>query len=211
MKRNRKNEEGAVLLLLIVMMSAVVLIVASLLRFNTQNIKFAAIEAEQEKALYLAEGIADTIDFCLLEDLSQNSEYDKAFIRTQLNHYRDAFISKDMKMIYDDSDDSDDRYLIFPSTENFLGETSINDVLMMIYDPVDLGEEDKDTAFNVVLDDNNTSDTSDDVYSVIVIIEVSGENAKRLISTRYEIPFAGDFEGITTLIKSKELNYSNSL
>ena len=54
-----KSEEGAVLLLLIIMMSAVVLIVASLLRFNTQNIRFAAIEIEQEQALYLAEGVAD--------------------------------------------------------------------------------------------------------------------------------------------------------
>ena len=207
MKKNRKNEEGAVLLLLIVMMSAVVLIVASLLRFNTQNIKFAAIEAEQEKALYLAEGVADAVDFYLMEELALLSSYDNNDITPLLNECRDSEENAHMQWIsnIDPGDGTDDKvFFQFPSIETFLGETIINDVTIKVYDS---RGEDQSFLVEEVKDNHNILLG----YSAIAYVEVIGDDASRKIEITFYIPLNSELENTSTLIKSKNLNYSNSL
>lgn len=206
MKKNRKNEEGAVLLLLIIMMSAVVLIVASLLRFNTQNIRFAAIESEQEKALYLAEGIADSIDFYLLAELplfkdDEGNPYNNVTdINQLLNKCSDSPNLAHMQWINNiepEGGGSDDQYFQLPSTESYLGKTSINEIAISVY-----GDQ-EDGSYHVT--------EADGWFSVVVKIEVSGDNARRLIAITLEIPPASELENVSTLIESINLNYSNSL
>jgi hypothetical protein len=206
MKKNRKNEEGAVLLLLIVMMSAVVLIVASLLRFNTQNIKFAAIEAEQEKALYLAEGVADAVDFYLMETLALpmldgNLYNETADIRLILGTCNTTPNAAHMQWVsnIDPGDGTDDKnFFQLPSAETYLGESLINDITIKVYDP-----RDEDGPFDVT--EENGSFYAD------VYVKVEANGTSRLIEIKLEIPPASELEDVSSLIKSKNLNYSNSL
>ncbi len=187
MKKNRKNEEGAVLLLLIIMMSAIVLIVASLLRFNTQNIKFAAIEAENEQALYLAEGVADSIDFYLLEGLANDEAIEPDEVGQLMGDYTD-------------SSHDDYQYgvtgIVFP-TETVIGETDLSGVTIEIVRINDDGTD----AGSLQPDENRMR----------LKITVSGGNSSRSIAVTYQFPTAKPDEGYDDFIISKEMNYSNSL
>lgn len=181
-----KNEEGAVLLLLIIMMSAVVLIVASLLRFNTQNIRFAAIEIEQEQALYLAEGVADAVDYYLLDQLSD----DVAIIPADVSPLMDNYV---------DSGHADFHAglasLVFPGTETLVGETILDD-LEFHFDSLDV-------------DGNVNGSFSPDNNVLRLRITVVGAAASRTIVTTYRFPETKPEFGYESFIVSKELNYSN--
>lgn len=185
MKRNRKNEEGAVLLLLIIMMSAVVLIVASLLRFNTQNIRFAAIEAENEQALYLAEGVADSIDFFLLEKFEDEIASGQPIPDSSVSTHMGTFQSDHRDSLYG---------FLFPPTETLIGETLLSDLTIAISDAKGLNFNPDATNHIMVLD-----------------IVVEGGNSKRMIRVTYQFPTAKPEEGYDSFIISKEMNYLNSL
>ena len=186
MKRN-KSEEGAVLLLLIIMMSAVVLIVASLLRFNTQNIRFAAIEVEQEQALYLAEGVADSLDYHLLQNLPDG--YDEFNIRDEI----DVFVDNNQS-------DSNTRRtgikdFLINTGSTYIGETSINDISITFSN--------SDSGASSYL-------PSGDPLSIGIDIDVSGGNTSRKITVYFEFPTeTSSTERVNSFIRSKELNYSN--
>jgi hypothetical protein len=187
MRRHRKSEEGAVLLLLIVMMSAVVLIVASLLRFNTQNIRFAAIEAENEQAMYLAEGVADSIDFYFLEKLADDEAIESGDISLMMTNYTDI-------------EDPDYQYglsgFLMPSVGTLVGVTALSDLAIEIINP------DNTPGDNFAPDENNV---------LRLKITVSGGNSSRSIAVTYQFPTAKPDDGYDGFIISKELNYSNSL
>jgi hypothetical protein len=184
MKKNRKNEEGAVLLLLIVMMSAVVLIVASLLRFNTQNIKFAAIEAKHEQALYLAEGVADSIDFFLLEKFEDEVETNGVIPDNDVSTYIGQFNSTYKDSLYG---------FIFPVGETYAGESLMSDLSITIDNP------------------DNSGSFYPNSGILHLDITVAGQDVSRKISVTYEFPTAKPEDGYDSFISSKEMNYSNSL
>lgn len=183
MKKNRKNEEGAVLLLLIIMMSAVVLIVASLLRFNTQNIRFAAIEAENEQALYLAEGTADAIDFYFLEELSN----DDNITASEVSQLMDTYVASHKDSL---------NGFLFPTTESLIGEATLADVTIDILNP----------------DNIPTDNFAPDINNVLRLkITVIGGNSSRSIAVTYQFPTSKPTDGYQSFLVGKELNYSNSL
>ncbi len=197
-----KSEEGAVLLLLIIMMSAVVLIVASLLRFNTQNIRFAAIEVQQEQALYLAEGVADHLDSYLIDYLFEH-EVTEANIRTCLNDYKSAASSQTLLGIHFDESTPEQPFFVLPTNNDFLDKTTIDEITVQMYDSRGesesfLVEEDKD-PYGILL-----------YYKVKVIISISTEDTSRTILATYHIPpdLVSSIE-TPELLFSKELNYSS--
>jgi len=179
-----KNEEGAVLLLLIIMMSAVVLIVASLLRFNTQNIRFAAIEIEQEQALYLAEGVADSIDYYLLDYFNSDELIEDVEVSTALGNYTD---DNHASYLYGISS------LIFPTSETLVGETSLV------------------SGFVTVENHDGTSSFWPDpsTHELAVDITITGNSTSRIITVTYKFPTSKPELGYGSFIESKELNYSH--
>ncbi len=185
MRRHRKSEEGAVLLLLIVMMSAVVLIVASLLRFNTQNIRFAAIEAENEQAMYLAEGVADSIEFYLLEELANDDAIESIEVGQLITNY---------------TTDTHDDYLyglsgfMYPTVETIVGESAFSSLTISVTDA------------------NGGSFWPDaSTHELELDILVSGGNSHRKIRVTFFFPAARPADGYGSFFVGKELNYSNSL
>jgi|GEM_PF-2861322 len=183
MKRN-KSEEGAVLLLLIIMMSAVVLIVASLLRFNTQNIRFAAIEVEQEQALYLAEGVADSLDYFLMDYFHSDETIEDAEVSTALGEYVDSTHANYLAGVSG---------MVFPSSETIAGESSIVSGFITIDNPDNPGSYFPDaTTHELVLD-----------------ITVAGGTSSRKIKVTYKFPTSRPDDGYKSFIHTKELNYSN--
>lgn len=176
-----KNEEGAVLLLLIIMMSAVVLIVASLLRFNTQNIRFAAIEIEQEQALYLAEGVADAVDYYLLDELSDDVAITPADVGPLMDNYTANLPGLES--------------LVFPATETLVGETAWGDLEFQF------------ASLNANGDVNGSYSPDNNILRLR--ITVIGAAASRTIVTTYRFPETKPEFGYESFIVSKELNYSN--
>jgi hypothetical protein len=184
MKNKRKNEEGAVLLLLIIMMSAVVLIVASLLKFNSQNIRFAAIEVEQEQALYLAEGVGDALDYYLVNYFFSDEAIEDSEVSTAVRNF---------------SDSSEDDYLsgvsnlLFPTTETIAGESSIT------------------AGFITVTNHSGASNFYPDAttHKLEVDIAISSSSVNRTITVTYLFPTTMPEDGYESFIFSKTLNYSN--
>lgn len=185
MMKNRKTEEGAVLLLLIIMMSAVVLIVASLLKFNTQNIKFAAIEMEQEQALYLAEGVADAIDLYLLETFHSDASIDDNDVNLALGKYTSSVDADYLKGFAD---------LVFPNSDTLVGETSLVSGYVLI--------KNHDSGSGSFLPDPTT-------HEIELDITITGSSSSRTITATYKFPQTQPEMGYESFIVSKELNYSN--
>lgn len=184
-----KSEEGAVLLLLIIMMSAVVLIVASLLKFNTQNIRFAAIEEKQEQALYLAEGVADALDYSLIHNLALIDESNTGATMSAIGQEIEAFATagNDVRVGIKD--------FIMPSGKQLLGETVITNI-----------------NISVSNHDNNAGgyQPDGDPLTIALDIEVDAGSTSRKITVHYVFPYETDLiQRGDSFIASKELNYSN--
>lgn len=179
-----RNEEGAVLLLLIIMMSAVVLVLASLLRFNTQNIRFAAIEVEQEQALYLAEGVADSLDYFLMDYFYSDDEISDSEVSTAVGEYVTTTHSNYLAGVAN---------IVFPSSETIAGESSLVNDFITIDNPSNSGSYFPDaTTHELVLD-----------------ITITGAASSRKITVTYKFPTSMPEDGYTSFIYLKELNYSN--